>query len=344
MIDKPITREELISVIEGKGATYRVPSLFHFWVFPDEFGDRKQQVDNILDMYPMDAQIIKLNMPEIFNAPKDDPEYRWVNYDDPNPGENVGLDEKVAIKDWDVFDDIIRDFPNPEYVGLIPECPPQDGRYRMSVVWNCFYERHWKLRGMTNALMDFYIYPDRVHQLYEKLTNFYCRVMERAKDELNIDGFFISDDIGTQNAPFFPEQIFIDFLKPYYKRVIEKAHSLGMHFWLHSCGNIEMYLPHFIEIDLDVIHPIQKHTMDEKWINDKYGKDICIWAGFDVQQIIPWGTPEEVREEVRYLIDTYYKKEGRLILTAGNGVNGDCKVESLKALLDETLVYGSSKN
>jgi uroporphyrinogen-III decarboxylase len=116
-----------------------------------------------------------------------------------------------------------------------------------------------------------------------------------------------------------------------------------MHFWLHSCGNIESFIPDLIEIGLDVIHPIQKYTMDERNIASKFGKDICIWAGMDVQRTIPYGSPDDVRKELRFLYDTYYRKEGRLMLTAGNGMTADTPFDSLKALLDEALVYGKKK-
>ena len=99
----------------------------------------------------------------------------------------------------------------------------------------------------------------------------------------------------------------------------------------------------FIEIGLDVIHPIQKYTMEETHIAKTYGDKICIWAGFDVQQTIPYGTPEDVRKEVRFLIDTYYRKDGRFILTLGNAATADTPMESVKALLDETVTYGEQK-
>lgn len=81
--------------------------------------------------------------------------------------------------------------------------------------------------------------------------------------------------------------------------------------------------------------------MDEKVIAEKFGGDICIWAGFDVQRTIPYGTTDDVREEVRFMIDTYGRPDGRLMLTAGNGITSDCKVESLGALLDEAYSYGT---
>lgn len=337
----PLTREQMKSVIEGRGAAHRVPMIYHFWTYPGNFGDHKQRVEELLDKYPCDIQRIRFNMPAVFEAPEDDKEYRWVNYEDPHTGENVGLDEKVAIEDWDQLEAIIDDFPDPFYSGLFTDVPEDDGTYRLGHWWYLMFERLWSLRGMTNALMDFYLYPERVHKLLRKLTDFYLVAIERGKKECKMDGILVSDDIGTQTGPFFSHDLFVEFFKPYYKEIIEKCHSLGMHFWLHTCGNVEMFIPDFIEIGLDVLHPIQKYTMEEKKIADQFGKDICIWAGFDVQQIIPFGTAEDVREEVRFMIDTYKRPEGRLILTAGNGITGDTPVDSYEALLDESFVYGS---
>lgn len=340
---EPLKREDIISVIEGKGAAERVPNLVQLWVHPHSFGDDEQKVWDILAKYPLDVQRMRLSPPAVFDGREDDPEYRWVNFDNPHKGENLGLDEVIAIEDWSALDSILADFPNPEYAGLLPDNPEADGRYRLGQWFFCFFERHWSLRGMTNALMDYYTDPEKVHQLYSALCDFYMRIIERAVNELKIDGIFTSDDIGTQNGPFFSPEIFGEFFKPYYSKLIDHCHKLGIHFWLHTCGNIEPFIPEFVDIGLDVLHPIQKYTMDEKVIADRHGSDICIWARFDVQQIIPWGTADEVRAEVRYLIDTYYRPEGRFMLTAGNGVNEDCPLESLNALLDEIVTYGATK-
>ena len=335
-----LTREEMRAVIEGRGAAGRVPMMFHFWTSPEVFGANESRVRALLAQYPEDVQAIPLRIPEIFEAPADAPEYRWVNFADPFAGRQAGYDARRAITDWEQLTGILQDFPNPDYPGLIPPSPPDDGRYRLGHWWYCLFERFWSLRGMTDALMDFYTDPESVHRLFRALTDFYKRMMERGRAELGLDGIFTSDDIGTQTGPFFSPQIFREFFLPYYRELVAHAHSLGMHFWLHACGNIELFLPDFVEIGLDVIHPIQKYTMEERRIAERFGGDICIWAGFDVQQTIPWGTPEEVRREVRFLIDTYFRPEGRFMLTAGNGITADCKAASFEALLDETYRYG----
>lgn len=120
-------------------------------------------------------------------------------------------------------------------------------------------------------------------------------MLRRGREELHLDAVWTSDDIGTQTAPFFSPKIFREFFKPYYQELVAYAHELGMHFWLHCCGNILAFLPDLIEIGVDVLHRSRSTPMDEREVAQKYGKDLCIWAGFDVQRIIPYGTPEDVR-------------------------------------------------
>lgn len=256
-----------------------------------------------------------------------------------------GIDSREVIHDWEAeeTEQFYETFPSPEYPGLVPKRESTD-KYVLARFWFCYFERLWMLRGMENALMDFYLYPNEVHRLFRRLTDFYLRMMERTCEETHVDGFFVSDDLGTQYSAFFSLEIFREFFKPYYRQLFEKAHELGTHFWLHTCGNIQEFLPEFIEIGLDVIHPIQKYTMDEREIASKYGDKICIFAGFDVQKTIPFGTTEDVRKEVRYMLDTYWRDSGRLIMTMGNGSTEDWKPESIEALYDETIRYGYLKS
>lgn len=337
----PLAREQMQRVIEGRGAAERVPMVFGPWFNEKVFGTEASRYRELVDRYPCDAEVITLNTPDVFRAAPDDKSYRWMNIDDPFPP-GTPLDAVAALK-WEHLDEVLADFPDPHYPGLIPPAPPVGGTYRVAVWWYWLFERLWSLRGMENALCDFYESPDEVHRLFRALTDFYKVMLTRVRTELHADAVWTSDDIGVQTGPFFSLEIFREFFKPYYKELIEHAHALGMHFWMHSCGKIESFLPDLIEIGLDVIHPIQTYTMDEREIAQKYGNKICIWAGFDVQQTIPYGTPEQVRTEVRRLIDTYYRPDGRFILTSGNALTADTPYDSLQALLDETLVYGTEK-
>lgn len=333
---KGLKREDIIRVIEGKGEAKRVPLLMDVWIYDNVFDGDAAKRAQWLSQYPCDVKDIFLQMPGMYEAPKEDLDYCWTT-PDMVKDETKGLDAQAAIGDWEDAEEFYRTFPSAESKALIPEKVDKGDQYLLGRWWYCLFERLWSIRGMENALTDFYLYPEEIHKLFRHLTDFYMRAMERAKEELGVDGFFVSDDIGTQTGPFFSLEIFREFFKPYYKEIIDKAHELGTHFWLHSCGNIEMFLEDFIEIGLDVIHPIQKHTMDEKEIAEKYGDRICILAGFDVQNIIPFGTDEEVENEVRFLKETFSRPEGRFMLTMGNGSTTDWKISSLDVLYRTAL-------
>lgn len=336
-----LTREEICSVISGESTARRVPVNIHFWVHPDTFGERETAVREILRRYPQDIQVQTLTIPAVFEAPQGFPDYRWVNWDDPYKDTSIGLDHRIALPEWGSLDEVIEFFPDPEYPGLFDLFSEiHDGRYRLGHWWFCLFERHWSLRGMTNALMDYYVDPDYVHKLFRAVTDFYLRIIERAAGEQQCDGIWFSDDLGTQAGPFFSPAVFREFFKPYYAELFTRCHDLGMHAWMHACGNIEPFLADWIEAGLDVIHPIQKHTMDEQKIVDTYGGNITFFSGLDVQQVIPWGTPEEVRQEVRFLMDTFWR-DGKCMITAGNGINQDCTLESLEAFLAEAVEYGA---
>lgn len=334
-----MNKEELRKVIEGRGHASRVPLMVQFWVNPEVFGERRDDIARLIQRYPCDIDIASLQFPQVKYTDTPPDAVVWNQKSLDVSVQQQGYDNRIVLEDWEELDTFLAEFPEPTYDGMIPKLEPTE-KYRLATWWYCLFERLWELRGMENALMDFYLYPDEVHRLLQKLTDFYMAAMERTKNELDADGIFVSDDIGTQTGPFFSPEIFRTFFKPYYEQLFGKAHQLGMHFWLHSCGNIEALLPDLIGAGLDVIHPIQKYTMDDERIAKAFGDRICIWYGFDVQQIIPFGTPQEVRQEVRRIMDVFKRKDGRFMLTMGNGSTADWPTESLEALFDESMTYG----
>ena len=340
---RSLTKQEVINVIEGKRTTERSPNLCSFWIYPGSFEGQEEEMRQWLAEQAYDISVQGVRMPDVCRGTEEDPEYCWLPAGREGKTEG-GIDSQVYLEDWEdteLVEEMYAKFPSPDTANIFPGKEKIDhAKYVVGHWFYCLFERHWSIRGMENALTDFYFYPEEVHRLYQKLTDFYIRIMERFREECGADGIFTSDDIGTQTGPFFSLEIFRTFFKPYYKQIIDKAHELGMHFWLHTCGNIELFMEDFIEIGLDVIHPIQKYTMDEKQIVRKYGGRICFLAGFDVQNIIPYGTPEDVRAEVRFLIDTFSRPDGRFMITMGNGSTNDWKKESLQALYDE-IALGS---
>ena len=336
-----MTREEVKRVIEGRGQGLPVPLMYDFWIGKNVFGDEEERRKKWMVQYPRDINAAFIGMPGIVEGKPQDSDYFWAA-----PGKkaqpDMGIDARCYLEDWEELNEVLETFPNVESPAMFTNECRKDDRYLLGVWWGCYFEWLWSLRGMENALTDFLLYPKEIHRLFSRLTDFYVRMLERVKETWDVDGFFVSDDLGTQTGPFFSVEIFREFFKPFYKRIIDKAHELGCHFWLHSCGNIENFLPEFIEIGLDVIHPIQKNTMDERQIAEQFGGQICILSGIDVQYLFAFGTPDEVRTEVRHLMETYYRPEGRLMMNMGNASTPDWKVENLDALYEESMAFNEN--
>ncbi len=346
LLRPPLSRDEVRKAIERRRPS-RVPMMIHQWTYPKMFGEREAEVRGVLARYPNDMYTILAGMPDKWDNRKDksEPKYSWLNIPPPPKGGSVAHDADVGIKDWAQLDGILAAWPDPNSPRLFDgalarkqaECA---GRYSVAHWGYCLYERFWDLRGMENALCDFYENPNQVHRLLDAITSFYVTLIERAGRELNTDGIYVTDDIGMQTGPMFMLETFREFLKPRYARLIKAAHDNGMHFWMHTCGDVRLFLDDLVEIGLDVIHPIQKYTMPEKEIARKYGDRLCVWAGMDVQYTLPRGTPEEVRREVQFMIDTYDRPDGGCMVTVGNGVTPDVPLANLEAFLAETYEYG----
>ena len=207
--------------------------------------------------------------------------------------------------------------------------------------WQMFFERPWSIRGMQNLLTDYYIEPEKIHLLNSALCDLYCGYLDRAARDIRPDGFFASDDLGHQTQSFMSAEQFDAMIKPYYMRMGRKLRDENLHWWLHSCGNNTPLLPALIEAGLNVFHPVQKGTMDERSVAREFGNKLTFLAGIDVQHVLQEKDPEGVRQEVRFLIDTFDRPDGGLCLSAGNGIVSGTPIENIRAFLEEALEYGS---
>jgi uroporphyrinogen decarboxylase len=331
---EPLPREEVIKALERRYPA-RIPLVRAKWWgegLEEQYGDRLKMFDH----YPEDAPILFIQPVE--------PEKMGLSWELPLHG---GLDNRPAIDDWAKLDEFIEKLPDPEndpqmdaLVAQAEEIRAQD-RYLLFGWWRLFFERPWGIRGMQNLLMDYYLYPEEVHRLHDALCNVYCGYLRRAVRELKPDGFWTSDDLGHQRHLFMSPESFRQLLKPYYMRMGALLQELNLHWWLHSCGNNTAVMDDLIEAGVNVFHPVQKGTMDEVAVAQKYGDRLTFLAGFDVQHILPEGSPEEVRAEVRFLIDTFDRPDGGLCLAAGNGIVSGIPLENIDAFLDEALRYGT---
>lgn len=345
-----LTQDDVVKAIEHQRPP-RVPMMIHFWNYADRSQERGRKILEIQEQYPNDVFVAGARMPNYWDDianPDHIPGYSWMNVPPPTPPKTdapKAHDTNAAIGDWSQLDGMLAAWPDPNipqmFAGQKEHVDKNaDGRYVLFTYWFCFFERLWSLRGMESLLCDFHLNPEPVHRLMDALTDFYCVVIRRAAKEVGARGVFTSDDIGMQTGPMFSPKVFKEFFKPRYARLIKTAHEAGMHFWLHTCGDVTPFMSDFVEIGLDVIHPVQKYAMDEAKTAERFGGKIAFWFGMDVQQIMPHGTPEQVRAEVRHVIDLFDRPEGGCMITAGNAITDDIPVDNLFAFYDETYNCG----
>ena len=329
----PLPREEVVKAVEGRHPA-RVPLVMARWWgegLREQYGDRLEE----LHRYPEDVRFIGI--------PKFDPSAMGLSWDIESTGAH---DTSAVIDDWAGLDEFLEKLPDPardprwnELAGEAEEVHRQD-LYLIVGWWGLFFETPWGLRGMENLMIDYYVHPEEVHRLHTALCDLYCASIRKAAEVLRPDGFWTSDDLGHQTQPMMRSATFDEFIKPYYCRVGQVLDECDIHWWLHSCGNNTELLPSLVEAGVRMFHPVQKHTMDEHAVAREFADDLGFWAGLDVQHVLQEGTPEDVRAEVRFLIDTFDRPTGGMAIAAGNGIVSGTPFENIEAFLDEAVRYG----
>lgn len=331
----PLPREEVIKAIERKKPS-RIPLVMAKWWgqgLVDQYGDRLGEFRR----FPHDVGMLWLT-PLIENEVKGLLQQLQSG---------SALDSSCIIDDWAKLDEFIDKMPDPEkdprFDSLIERAEAFRSRnlYIIFAFWGLFFERPWALRGMQSIMSDYYAKPENVHRLHVALCDLYCRYIRRAAREIQPDGFFTSDDLGHQTHSMMSPKMFDEMIKPYYVQVGKVLKENNMHWWLHSCGNNTPLLPSLIDAGVDVFHPVQKGTMDELAVAREYGDRLTFLAGIDVQHTLQEKDPDGIREEVRFLIDTFDRPDGGMCIAAGNGIVSGTPFENIEAFLHEALKYGA---
>ena len=164
------------------------------------------------------------------------------------------------------------------------------------------FERTWALRGFDSAMMDAAGDPAFYDELVEQVAVHQLDIIERLL-ELPLDGIWFSDDWGYQHGVLLGPERWRSVLKPRLARQYARVHEAGKTVLTHCCGSIADILPDLIEIGLDVYESVQPEARDNDpyALKARYGDRLTFWGGLGSQSTIPFGTPEEIKAEVRKL-------------------------------------------
>jgi len=203
---------------------------------------------------------------------------------------------------------------------------------------------HNLLRGLQRSLMDPLDDAQFTHHLLTRLSDFlyqhHLRMFETCDGLLDITE--VTDDYGSQTGPLISLTTFREFYRPHMERFIGLARAFGVKVFHHDDGAIRPLLPDLIEMGIDVLNPVQSTCpgMEMEGLKRDFGHAICFHGGIDNQQVLPFGTPDEVRGAVRGAIDALASDGTGYVLAPCHNLQAITPVENIVAMYDEAWNYG----
>ncbi len=204
--------------------------------------------------------------------------------------------------------------------------------FKFGAIGFSMFERAWTLRGMENFLVDMIQEPAFADELLDRIADHDMQIIDIAL-EYDIDGFHFGDDWGQQHGLIMGPDYWRRFIKPRIAKLYKKVKDKGLIVSQHSCGDIHEIFPDLIGIGLDLYQTFQPEIYDIRQIKSEYGGDLSFWGGISTQTLLPFASPEEVKEVTRKTMDIL-GRNGGYIAAPTHDVPGDVPPENIEALIE----------
>ena len=205
-------------------------------------------------------------------------------------------------------------------------------KFRVCGIGFTLFERAWSLRGIEELLVDMYLNPDFVYNLFEGITEYNLQLIDRVLED-DIDCVRFGDDWEQQTGLIFGYELWARFLKPFYEIMFEKVKSKGKYVMLHSCGKVQELFPDLIDMGLDIFNTFQPEIMDPHEMKKEFGSHLTFYGGISTQQVLPFANIEEVKIIVRDMIDQVGDRGG-YIVGPTHAMPADIPVENIIAFFE----------
>jgi uroporphyrinogen decarboxylase len=249
------------------------------------------------------------------------------------------LDEhQGAIQNWDDFERYpwpsLRDmdfFPF-EYIDAhLPE-----GMGLISCHAGGMFEHLSQIMSLEGLCLALYDEPGLVEAVAARVGKLLSAFYRHLLDLEHVVAIFQGDDMGFRTATLVAPDVLRDHVLPWHKRFSALAHAHAVPYFLHSCGNIEAIMEDLIEdVGIDGKHSFEDAILPVEQFQARYGERIAVLGGLDLN-ILAGGSPEQVREKTRLLVETCGAR-GRYAIGSGNSVPSYVPVENYLAMVDEAL-------
>ncbi|GHU61332.1 methyltransferase [Clostridia bacterium] len=194
------------------------------------------------------------------------------------------------------------------------------------------------IRELTEFMIAHYTLPQYIHDIFGLQTEIALENLKQIKEAVGnkIQAMQISGaDFGMQTGPYMSPDSYREFYKPYHKKINDWVHeNTSWKTFYHTCGSIIEFLPDFKEAGIDILNPVQTTAagMDPQTLKDKWGDSFVFWGGgVNTQHTLPFGTPEEVKQEVLERLRIFSVGGGFVFNTVHN-IQAKTPIENLLAV------------
>jgi len=284
----------------------------------DEFGDCVSDIFTFLDL-AIGNSVVGIYPP-------------WWNWD---------FDQDEFRKQPDIPHYEIRTFGSGSYDKLFRQVETAkeiSGAYLTAFIYGSHIEKFQILRGLENSLADIAGDVEGSRTILNFIIGKNLVMLENIVHISGLDGILLGSDWGTQRGLLISPSSWRELIKPGEQLEYNLIKRAGKDIWIHSCGDIAAILPDLAEMGVDVLNPIQPECMDIYALKDTYGNKLSFWGGISTQRTLPNGTPQEVREETRRVVN-YLSKNGGYIVSPAQEIQLDVPLENVFALIDTAMEY-----
>ncbi|MBE7499765.1 MAG: hypothetical protein HS113_05540 [Verrucomicrobiales bacterium] len=195
------------------------------------------------------------------------------------------------------------------------------------------FERAWSLRGFDQFLMDLVTEPAWAEALLERITEIQLVLAHRFL-ALGVDGGYFGDDYGAQKGLLFSPVLWRRLIRPRLARLFAVFRDADRPVLLHSDGDLWPILPDLVDLGLTTLNPVQPEVLDHARLQREFGRHLSFYGGVSTQEVLPRGTPAEVRNAVRTCLDRLAPDGTGLLLGPSHRMQSDIPVANVEAMLD----------
>lgn len=213
------------------------------------------------------------------------------------------------------------------------------GTWIQAGLWFGFDVTHSWIVGTERLLCALLDDPEWCRDMFAHELETHLALLDRIWDAgYEFDAVKWPDDMGYKGTQFFSLDMYRDLLKPFHQRAVEWAHRKGIQAHLHSCGNINPFVPELVGIGVDALNPLEvKAGMDPLQLKKTYGDDLVLHGGINA---VLWNHPDQIREEMKRVVPEL-KKNGGYIFSSDHSVPSSVSLEDFRNIVNLAKELGA---